>query len=370
MSTENGHENVMSSMTVYAAPLRFLALAAIALLAPTALLSYFFYCGRGALDERLAQIRGAGEPTSMSELNTWYPAIAEADNATGPLERAHSIAQSPGGFMADYRDALENAASDDAKNALRTEIAKQLALRQDYFDALREASTRRGYRMPGQPVRAADWQTRIEGIGRLNYDERCLTIAAMYESDTGAADTSFRDLIAAIRFSNLLRVTPLPEFAKLGARTEMRRTAFRAVEFVLNRHNFTAAQLLALGEAVDQLEDTEGVYRATVESRCYYISSYRDYQSNAGYLSALNPIYLAGPWFAASALDSASLLSQTSRLPAAQRRSAFALLRRESTLGKAEGNFTIPVFGFSIFNPYPAPSSSDNDPASFFWLLS
>lgn len=351
MSVHRSISQPMPFFGVFGAPLRFLALVALALVLPSALISGCLYSARQSLEARLGQMRAEGEATTTEELSAWYAPIADEENAAIPLEKASRIAQGLKGSMPDYLSALEHKGEGGRPwKELRGEIAEWLTSRSAYLDALREASRRNRYRYSGSLMRDDYWTQITDAMGRFQYDGRFLAAAALFEAFDGETGAGAADMIAAIRFSDLLRTEP--SLPLQGCRLEMRRTAFQMIASALAASPFTDAQLRELSHALEGVKDTDSAYRAFVGARCSHLTSFRNRLSSAVFSSVLNPVYLSAPWFVDRSLVASDLAIPASRLLAEQRRKAFAFFRDASRLGNEEDYVSLPVIGLKVGNPY------------------
>lgn len=318
------------------APLRFLLFVGIVTGIPTLMVSGCLLNARHTLAARTDAIRLSGEPTTPAELDRWYTAVPDAENAAIPLADALAILHriddpkngddptSPIMFLA--KPAIRSGAEAIPIDLSRS-FAPLLSKRKSYVAKLREASQRPSCRFPVSFERHSGYFA-SSATSDLRQVQGFITLAAALEADEGQRDAAFADLIATIRLSDVLRNEPL--WASQYFRLNARRTACWAVEFAGNRVTFVDQQLSSLIETIGRLEDPDLAYRAIVGERCEVLSFYRHHavtwsQTTEAFVS-LHP-YVAA-WKAVHFLDTTDRLLPASRLDSVSRRHTASVVDR------------------------------------------
>ncbi|HTH47786.1 MAG TPA: hypothetical protein VMB21_09770 [Candidatus Limnocylindria bacterium] len=238
-----------------------------------AVVAALFWLNRrpGVLDQRIARYRAAGLPTTLAELDEWYRAVPEAENAAPPLLEATSAWRSlgdpslpVGGNGAGYPKRGE-AWPAPMVAAVRAELASN-ALPQARIHAALERPRSR------YPVNLkAGVALSIAHLAPAKQVEQQLGSEARFAAETGDPERAAGALLAMLRAARTLEDEPL--LISYLVRLAMDALAISAAESVVSRTPLPEARLGELQAAFVGAEATNHLSRAVAGERCLLLDA-------------------------------------------------------------------------------------------------
>ena len=212
---------------------------------------------------RIAAIRAQGLPTTLEELDAWYPYPVEGPNAADVyLEALARI-----GEMDEESSALIQVPS-----AVRSNLWSRVnALPVDYLDKVE--SLLENHREPLALIRHAAslpqcrYPTHKQDMGHLSCGSfelrgmgRVLAVAAVVRAERGDLEEAIRYLMDELALSNSLKQMPTTDCAwdRLGLADQ----AVGHLPRMVSRHEWTDEQLVRMTEAIRGTEEPDMLFRA------------------------------------------------------------------------------------------------------------
>jgi hypothetical protein len=203
----------------------------------------------------------AGEPKTLEELNAWYPAVPDADNAA---LRFNTLVQSRRFIRRQRLQVAFNPVDPGAGSDL-TAIAQE----RQTVDELQALLELPGSRFP---------LDLSQGIGGHFGHLRGLNAAIRFEASLAEASAAKGDAAGCLerledawRIGNLVKYEPI--LISQISRFAIDSIAANATEVALSQLRFDDSQLARLSSAVSAARDGEALYRALAGERCQYLSA-------------------------------------------------------------------------------------------------
>ena len=222
-----------------------------------ALLLAFTSCGKGkpsnttgasSISNKLAAITQAGQPVTAKELDDWYAAPPDADNAA-----------------ALYAQAFAALTPDDPRTPAflsRNQKALQLLL---------QAAERKSCRYPVDL--SAGFSTTFPHLANIKKCASLLEAEAVAQAGRGRTDQASKAVLASLRLARSLENEPvlISQLVRFAAE----RSALSGLEQALTRKPFEADQLLSLQAALRDAGGLEPFARALAGERCSIIAAFQ-----------------------------------------------------------------------------------------------
>ncbi len=220
----------------------------------------------GALDQRLARYRAAGLPTTPAELDAWYLAVPETDNAATALLGAVSAWRSTTdpGLPTASNGPLYPKRGEAWPASMLAATRAELAANAEALSQIHAALARPRSRYPVNfKVGAA---VTMPHLVPAREAARNLGLEARFAAETGDPERAASALLANFHNAHTLAEEPL--LLSYLVRLALNAIAQEATESVLSRTSFTETQLQALQRAFAEAETTPHVIRALAGERC------------------------------------------------------------------------------------------------------
>ncbi len=229
------------------------------------------------VERRLYQAREAGEPVTIAELYTTLPNPAAEDNAEAPLQMAFEAFR----LLPDpytpipywyYGEGTELPVGAQIPADMRAAITNMLELNNACFPLIDEALAKPAFRYPLDFKQGIDLD--LPHLGRLRDLARLLALKALLAADRNDVGEAYTNLLAGLRFSELLRDEPI--LISQAVRIALHLTFSRALEDALLRVDFSEEQMRTLQSEVASAHDSDMEYRALLGERCLTLHVYDD----------------------------------------------------------------------------------------------
>ena len=220
-----------------------------------------------ALDQRLARYRAAGQPTTLAELDAWYRAVPEAENAAPELLEAiaawrHLDRNNPvlpaNGSSHPNPDAawLASAGAELASNAVP-------------LAQIHAALDRPRSRYPVSLLAGA--ASSIAHVASAKQVAQQLSSEARFAAETGDPERATTALLAMLRTARTLEEEPL--LISYLVRIALNAIAIDATQAVISRSPLNEAGLRRLQQAFVAAESTNHIARAIAGERCLILDA-------------------------------------------------------------------------------------------------
>lgn len=224
---------------------------------------------RMRVESALDSIRADGYPATPAELDAWYPAVPEEENAA-PLYLEATVKFPP--MTPDDQDMLPaplgryqiQRPNQPYPEAARELIRQVLLSNLDTLELLHKAAQRPASRFPIDLSKG--FEVELPHISILRRNANLLVLAVQEAAETGDAETVHQSLMDLLAISQSLRNEPL--FISQAVRDATVWTFFEALNRALNRMSFSEDQCLSLAKAISTLECPECLIRALVGESC------------------------------------------------------------------------------------------------------
>ncbi len=224
---------------------------------PAALLLALISCGQSqpsgttganSISNKLAAITQAGQPVTAKQLDNWYVAPPDADNAAVL-----------------YAQAFAALTKDDPKTPAF------LSRNQKALDLLLEAADRKSCRYPVDL--SAGFSATLPHLANIKKCASLLEAEAVAQADRGRTDQATKAVLAGLRLARSLENEPL--LISQLARFAAERSALSGLEQALTHRPFKADQLLSLQTELRDAGGLEPFARALVGERCSIIAVFQ-----------------------------------------------------------------------------------------------
>ena len=231
------------------------------------------------IQSRLAAFRKVGHPTTLQELDKWYPSVPADQNAATtlwPLLSAHyndpgndklTLSDAESKFLNEL-DERSGSSSGYAYQPISESLLKRAdVLVQKHKESLgqiRQALSRQKCRYP--IALSKGFATRLPHLARMKLCCRLLHARSLVECERGNIDQAITDILSILQLTHTLDREPyiissLVQFA-------MQKIAVGPAMHLLSRHSLTEQQLLTLSAGFKDAYNPEGVGRGFVLELC------------------------------------------------------------------------------------------------------
>ncbi|MCC6153208.1 MAG: hypothetical protein IT367_05585 [Candidatus Hydrogenedentes bacterium] len=308
----------------------FLILFGIAFFAVMGVLIWFVYSSQ-SMNET---IRAKGEPVTLAELDAWYTAVPDDENAALVVLMAADVHSAPPAdapiplhmerTRLDERIAWKS--GEPMPEVSKRATAEFLKANHTCLEIIADidALTKSRYPVVARTVLGG----RLTHLAEIRNLARLVVIDAIYKAETGDTAGACASLERAVRLSETLKNEPF--LISQLVRVACHSLAVTGIEHVVNRVPLQADELERLQKLIEAAEDPNLLYRAVAGERCFST----DPINAVGGVNAIVPLLLATP--------NARLLTQVveaSRLTGAKRRDEFTRIQKVAD---------------ASFNPYAA----------------
>lgn len=280
-------------------------------------------------------IRAKGEPVTLAELDAWYTAVPDEENAALVVLQAAGLHKEP---LADApipfymkQTRLEDSGTwklgdplpDDVKQA----IAEFLAANRECLENLggMDGLSKSRYPVVARTVLGG----RMAHLDDIRDLTRILVLDALYKAETGDAASAGASLERAMRLSETLRNEPF--LISQMVRVACHSLAVDGIQHVVNRVSLPEEKLKQLQELTEAADDPDTIYRGMIGERCF--------TTDGSYPTAPNAI--VSRLFLSSTARILTQAVDTSRLTGKQRKDEFERIEESAN---ASLNPTAAVF--------------------------
>ncbi len=218
-----------------------------------------------ARNSGLARLKASGYPTSVTDLDRWYAAVAPADNLAGPLMRAAGGLGFKTTSKAPPIPFVANMRSDEIPDSpippeTLTYWRTALTANAEAWPALAEARSRTQSRYPINLN--LGFKTLLNHLAPIKHLAQACALRALVAAEEGKTDESTE----ALRDILLCRRSLLPEPVLISALVgyAVDAIAGNALGLCFSRARFTEPQLVAIGEDLRQIASSNHIERALV----------------------------------------------------------------------------------------------------------
>jgi len=239
-----------------------------------------------------------GEPTTPEELNAWYPAVPENENAAPLYLKAFEAKVWRQDLEAalPFYDVSLPSPGEPLPEAMHAALETYLAVEAEEIRLLHEAAALPKCRYP------VDFRSdeTVPFMSKLRHSVDDLCIEAVFETELQHSDAAIQSLLAGLAAAGSLR--DYPTFVAQLVRMACFNKVFQVFERVLSESALTEAQLVSLSSAIGTADTFEGVSRGLIGMRCLLA---RWFEHPSAYLDEIRgrQDQLAPPWVAASYLS-------------------------------------------------------------------
>jgi hypothetical protein len=238
---------------------------------------------RAQANRLIAEIRAAGEPTNLAELDAWY--VAPADDQNAALILTNVVAQLASSLAYENRSEAEKnlpfigggfepILGERLPPETLTTLEALVARHHEVLAQLEEALTRPVTRFPG-PIRDAEGRFKWpEQAFSLQMPVSLLRAKATMEAEQGDTAAAVETLTKAYHLAHTLNEMPLV-ICKLIQRVCYRRTS-ETLEWLLSQSSVSPTDLQRLHELLTKLAADWDMSRAVAGSRAYGLHFHRD----------------------------------------------------------------------------------------------
>ena len=224
---------------------------------------------------KIDAIRKAGYPVTLEELDKWYPAVPDDQNAAHAYRKAFAHIRRRSAESIEILP-LVGTAEMPARDAplpeeMKKAMLEHLATNEDALQLLHEATKFEQCRYLVD-LRGG-CEVRLEHLAKLQYGSRLLALDAMRHAGDGKPEPAVQSLLATMAVARSLANEPV-------VISQLTRTAcvlwcLSGAEWVINRAKLTDDHLSALATAFADAEDLGRARRALAGERCMYIDFFR-----------------------------------------------------------------------------------------------
>jgi type II secretory pathway pseudopilin PulG len=223
---------------------------------------------------RVNAIKAQGLPISSAELDRYYPAVPQAENAALVITQALAL-------LRNYPDRRSNAiakfqlpqSSESLTEAQRELLAGYVEVNLPAIAKAREGLARTNCRYPVDL--SPGWAAHLPHLYYLKDLERVVTYQGILSAESSKPDTAVESIITLLGLANTLKAEP-STVAQLF-RQHLEKSANTVLEISLGAGGLGDAQLAVLEFLFRRPDRTNGYFRAMVGERAVGISTFADY---------------------------------------------------------------------------------------------
>jgi len=231
------------------------------------------------IQSRLVALRKAGHPTTLQELNNWYPSVPADQNAATilwPLLSAHyndpgndklTLSDAESKFLTEL-DKRSGSSSGYAYKPISESVLKQAAVlvqkHKESLSQIKQALSRKKCRYPIDLSKG--FATLLPHLARIKLCCRLLHARSLVECERGNVDQALTDILSILQLAHTLDREPyiissLVQFA-------LQKIAIGPTMHLLSRHSLTEPQLLTLSAGFKDAYNPEGIGRSFMLELC------------------------------------------------------------------------------------------------------
>ncbi|MFH0911696.1 MAG: hypothetical protein V1918_09365 [Planctomycetota bacterium] len=237
------------------------------------------------IEAKLDEIRAAGCPVTLEELDAWYP-TPQGENAADYYEDAFRAYVECDEVESEPLPVIGRGKLPGRGERLPEETKKLVrAFLEENRDAL--AKLRRAADIPGcrYPIDVRKGvNTLLPELQKVREGANLLKLAAIFEAGEGRPHEAAEAIYSNVRLAESLRNEPL--LVSSLVRTACLSIAADTAEQTLNLSALPGEKLDLLREAFRQAENPFGMARALTADRCFGIDLFSNFQQWAGYFSS------------------------------------------------------------------------------------
>lgn len=243
-------------------------------------------------------VAAPGEPTTAEELNAWYPAVPENQNAATLYLKAfeEKVWRQDLEAALPFYEASLPSPGEPLPKSMHAALETYLEVEAEEIQLLHDAAALSKCRYP------VDFRSDepVSFMSKLRHSVDDLSIEAIFETEQQHSDAAIQSLQAGLAAAGSLR--DYPTFIAPLVRMACFKKAFQVLERMLSQSALTETQLLSLSSAIGMADTFEGVSRGLVGMRCSLV---RWFEHPSTYLDEIRneQDQLAPPWIAAGYLS-------------------------------------------------------------------
>ncbi|MBI2191008.1 MAG: hypothetical protein HYU36_03350 [Planctomycetes bacterium] len=248
----------------------------------------------GRIEEQLAQVREQGFPSSLKELNSWYPQPA-GENAADLYGRALFNLHPPASELQKgpppqlSRPLIPG---EQLSEEVRKAIEEWLLANRESLEHLRRAAAVRECRYPIDLTRG--FQTPLSHLQGLQQASRLLYHETVYHAERGERQEAILSFVTHLSLARSLNDEPvLLSYLIQGA---IRNFCFRSLERILSHVELSEEELLRLAAEFEGARNPDGLLRAMAAERCSGAALFLGLMDGTADETTVGPLGITLPW--------------------------------------------------------------------------
>ncbi|HEY5910891.1 MAG TPA: hypothetical protein VJA21_09850 [Verrucomicrobiae bacterium] len=225
-------------------------------------------------DRRLVAIRQAGYPVTLSDLNAYYPTVADDQNAALVYQRAFETALFTNKVADDLTSNVSLMRGERLPEEFRSELGEALAQHAAACQLLYSATNCSGSRYP-LDMRSG-YMLLLPHLAKVKQAVFLLSLEGLSHASAGDSNQVYAAFNAAFHAADSLRQEPI--LISFLVRLAGAKMAAKRLEESLNLVGFSESQLRALQERFAAAKDQPWPARALAGERAFSISFFIDRQ--------------------------------------------------------------------------------------------
>ena len=220
------------------------------------------------VEEALQEIREAGYPVTLEELNEWYPEPLGENAAYIYLEAADAFVEADEGkygLLPFFVSAKLPEAGEALPEAMKKQIVEFLAENAEALELLDEAAGIGESRYP-LDFTLGD-KLVLPAVQGLRIAAQLLYLETIFYAESGEDEEAVRSLVSGLAVGRSLSQEPL--LISRMVEISCREVTLLGVRQVIERVELSEEQLKELARAVEGTENLEGMARAIAGNRCF-----------------------------------------------------------------------------------------------------
>ena len=225
-------------------------------------------------DPRLAAIRQAGYPVTLSELNPYYPAVPDDQNAALVYQRAFLAELFTKNVANDLTSNVNIRRGEQLPGEIRSELAAALATHAAACRLLYSATNLPGSRYPIDM--RAGYMTLLPHLAKVKQTAALLSLEGLSHASAGESNQAYAAFNAALHAADSLRQEPI--LISFLVRLACAKLVAKRLEESLNLVGFQDSQLHSLRQRFAAAKDQPWPARALAGERAFGLSFFIDRQ--------------------------------------------------------------------------------------------
>ena len=225
------------------------------------------------INARLAAIKAAGYPVNATELDEWYEAVPENENAALIVVQAIGQLKTNGlnSVWPDIKLLRALPRTSPLSDILKEHYSERVAANRAALAVLHKVTTRPKSRYPIDCTQGT--LTRLPHLSRIKISADLLRDQAMLHTEKGNPAGAAESVQTGLALGRSLKNEPF--VISQTTRVGVNYVICDALERCVNRVILTDEQLAALGSSLNQSDDTSTMSRALAGERASYVEYFR-----------------------------------------------------------------------------------------------